>query len=145
MRTVIFASMRTYARRYVAALLAVVIATGFIVSITALSAAAREGSHQAVDDQYGMADLVLTSRGDVAATISDAHRIAAEPGVAAATNWQAYTDVAFPRGTQSIELSSVATAPALRWQRVASGRLPSADDEIAISSKRGPPATSSGR
>jgi putative ABC transport system permease protein len=136
MRTVIIASMRTYARRYVAALLAVVIATAFIVSITALSAAARQGSQQAVDDQYGRVDLAIIPRGDVAAAIRDARRIAESPGIAVATNWQAYADVHFPEGSQSVELGSVATAPDLRWQRAATGHLPSSDDQIAISSKR---------
>lgn len=130
MRTVILASMRTYARRYVAALLAVVIATGFIVAINALSAAARAGSKAVVAQQYGRADLALV--GDVEAKVA-----AADPGVAAvATNWAGYVEAVLPDGTRDISLGSIATAPALRWQRADTGRLPTDDDEIAIASSQ---------
>lgn len=136
MRTVIIASMRTYARRYVAALLAIVIATGFIVSINALSAAAREGSRQAVTQQYGRADLAVTGAGEPTAFATLARRAAADPGVAAvATSWASYAGVRFPDGPQDVSLGSIATAPALRWQQAASGRLPSvsSNDEVALS------------
>lgn len=135
MRTVILASMRTYARRYVAALLAVVIATAFIVAINALSAAAREGSGETVARQYGRADLVILANGDLSAVTGTATAAAREPGVrAAATNWQAYTGTTFPDGPRNISLGSIATEPALRWQTAATGRLPLTDHEMALSS-----------
>lgn len=135
MRTVIFASIRTYARRYVAALLAVVIATGFIVAISALSAAAREGSGQTVAQQYGRADLVIPAIGGTK-TFVDAALIAAEdPGVSAVTvNSNGYANATLPDGPQNISLSSIASSSALRWQEATTGRLPTTHDEIAISS-----------
>lgn len=133
MRTVILASMRTYARRYVAALLAVVIATGFIVAINALSAAAREGSGAVVAQQYGQADLAITGSGDVQTVADAARKAAADPGVSAtATNWTAYVRAALPGGAHDISLGSIATSPALRWQEAERGRLPAADDEMAV-------------
>lgn len=135
MRTVILASMRTYARRYVAALLAVVIATGFIVAINALSAAAREGSGAVVAQQYGKADLALVDHGDAHASSVAARAASADPGVSAvATNWIAYAGVTLPDGPRDISLGSIASAPELRWQEAHTGRLPTSDDEIAIAS-----------
>jgi putative ABC transport system permease protein len=134
-RTVILASMRTYARRYVAALVAVVIATAFIVAINALSSAARTGSAEAVDQQYGTADLVVPGTGDPAVIASDARRVSALAGVrAVAVNWSAYGGATLPDGPRDISIGSVATSPALRWQQAATGRLPRTDDEVAVSS-----------
>ncbi len=136
MRTVILASMRTYARRYVAALLAVVIATGFIVAISALSAAARDGSGQAVDQQYGRADLAIAGTGDIEGFADVTRRAAGVAGVdAVAVDWFAYTGVTLPDGPRDLSLGSIATSAGLRWQEPATGRLPTpdADDEIALS------------
>ncbi|KAA1373745.1 ABC transporter permease [Aeromicrobium fastidiosum] len=135
MRTVILASMRTYARRYVAALVAVVIATAFIVAINALSSAARAGSAEAVDEQYGAADLVVPGTGNVEELGQKVARVSAVPGVrAVAVNWSAYGSATLPDGPRDISLGSVATASALRWQHAATGRLPRTDDEVAVSS-----------
>jgi putative ABC transport system permease protein len=133
----ILASMRTYARRYVAALFAVVIATAFIVSINALSSAARDGASQAVQQQYGRADLVVTGT-PVPADAADAdatfRRVSEVPGVdAVALNWLVYSSVSLPGGRQDLALGSIADDPALRWQRAASGRLPRTPDEVALS------------
>jgi putative ABC transport system permease protein len=136
-RTVILASMRTYARRYVAALLAVIIATGFIVAINALSAAAREGSGAVVEQQYGQADLAVTDVGSAAVTDRVARAASTDPAVTAvATNWSAYVDATLPDGRRDISLGSVATSPALRWQKAQTGRLPRSADEIALSSSQ---------
>ncbi|MFC5678090.1 ABC transporter permease [Aeromicrobium endophyticum] len=135
MRTVILASMRTYARRYVAALVAIVIATAFIVAINALSSAARAGSAAAVDQQYGTADLVLPGRGDLSGFTEKARRVSDVPGVrAVAVNWSAYGSATLPDGPRDISVGSVADSPALRWQHAATGRLPRTDDEVAVSS-----------
>ncbi len=129
--------MRTYVRRYVAALLAIMIATGFIVAINALSSAAREGAGQAVAQQYGRADLAVSELGDPKLYASVADRAREISGITAvSTNWQAYGDVAFPDGPENISIGSVATTPALRWQKPVSGRLPTATGEMALSAKR---------
>ncbi|WP_344766719.1 ABC transporter permease [Aeromicrobium panaciterrae] len=129
--------MRTYVRRYVAALLAITIATAFIVAINALSAAARTGAGEAVEQQYGRADLAISDLGDPASYVSTARQAGATPGIAAvATNWEAYGDARFPDGPQNISIGSIATEPDLRWQQALKGRLPAAPDEIALSSKR---------
>ncbi len=129
--------MRTYVRRYVAALLAITIATGFIVAINALSSAARTGAGEAVAQQYDRADLAIYDLGDAKAYATAATRAAETPGVdAVATNWEAYGDVGFPDGPQNISIGSIATAPSLRWQEPVKGRLPDASGEVALSSER---------
>ncbi|KQX75171.1 ABC transporter permease [Aeromicrobium sp. Root472D3] len=136
MRTVILASMRTYARRYVAALLAVVIATGFIVAVTALSAAARDGSARAVGQQYGRADLAIPGTGDLEGFADVVRRVAAVDGVdAVAVDWTAYVGATLPDGPRDLSLGSISTSATLRWQEATTGRLPAPDagDEIALS------------
>jgi putative ABC transport system permease protein len=133
--TVILASMRTYARRYVAALLAVVIATAFIVAINALSSAAREGSGETVEQQYGRADLVVPGTGDLEAFDPTLRRVSTVPGVTAvAVDWTAYTQATLPDGLRDVALASIATSPSLRWQRAEAGHLPRGSDEVAVSS-----------
>ena len=61
MRTVLLASLRTHARRHVAAALAVVIGVTFVVATGGLStAAARDGLTAGLSDPYDAADAVLT-------------------------------------------------------------------------------------
>lgn len=131
------ASMRTYARRYVAALLAVVIATAFIVAINALGGAARAGSREAVQQQYGRAAVAILGTGDPSTIGAVARGAADDPAVTGvATDWQAYTTITFPDGAQDVSIGSIATDPSLRWQRASAGRLPAAGDEIALSTQR---------
>ena len=59
MRTVMLASLRTHTRRYVAALLAVTIAVGFVVATNAIASAAKSGLSAGVDEAYRGADLVV--------------------------------------------------------------------------------------
>lgn len=126
--------MRTYARRYVAALVAIMIATAFIVAINALSQAAREGSNHAVEQQYRNADLAVSAMGSVDAFTAAARETENATGVTdVATNWQAYAKARFPDGTQNIAIGSIATASPLRWQQADAGRLPSKGDEVALS------------
>lgn len=137
MRNVILASMHTYARRYVAALVAIVIATGFIVAINALSAAAREGASETVGRHYRGADLAATDAEGARQYASLRTRALADPGVtAAAVNWRGWTEARFPDGTTTVSVGSVATALSLRWQETSTGRLPTADGEIAMSSSQ---------
>ncbi|KQV73697.1 hypothetical protein ASC61_00960 [Aeromicrobium sp. Root344] len=135
MRSVILASMRTYARRYVAALVAVLIATGFIVAINVLSAAAREGANETVGKQYRGADVAATDANGPRQYAQLRKRALADPDVtAAAVNWRGWTEATLSRGAQMVSLGSVATDRSLRWQATRSGRLPTGGGEIAMSS-----------
>ena len=60
MRTVLVASLRTHARRYVAAAVAIVIGVSFIVVTSALSAATKDGLVAGVGLPYRGADAVIS-------------------------------------------------------------------------------------
>jgi putative ABC transport system permease protein len=136
-RTIILASVRTYARRYVAVLVAIVIATGFIVAIGALSAAARSGAADVVAAQYRGADIAAYDLGDVKAFTRVSGVAGADDRVTAvATNWDAYTQITFPDGPTNTDIGSIATSPQLRWQKLSAGHLPSGTGEIAVSASR---------
>ncbi|PWN01863.1 ABC transporter permease [Nocardioides silvaticus] len=59
MRSVVLGSLRSHTRRYVAALLAVVIGVGFVVVTAALSSAVRDGLLADLDVPYAGADVVV--------------------------------------------------------------------------------------
>lgn len=137
MRNVILASMRTYARRYVAALVAVVIATGFIVAINILSATARDGANETVGRHYRGADVAATDATGQRQYAALRTRALADPDVtAAAVNWRGWTEATFPDGPRTVSVGSVATDRGLRWQDTSAGRLPTADGEIAMSASQ---------
>jgi len=136
-RNVILASMRTYARRYVAALVAVVIATGFIVAINILSAAARDGANETVGRQYRGADVAATDAEGPREYASLRKRALADRDVTAATvNWRGWIEAALPDGPKTVSVGSVATDRGLRWQDTSAGRLPTSDGEIAMSASQ---------
>lgn len=137
MRTVTLASMRTYARRYVAALIAIMIATAFIVAINALSQAARAGSHEAVNQQYRDVGVAVTAVGAPQDALKVSRELGEVQGVTSvATNWRAYSTVRFPDGSKDVAIGSVAAASPLRWQHVATGQLPQRNNEVAVSAKQ---------
>ncbi|MDX6232028.1 MAG: putative transport system permease protein, partial [Nocardioidaceae bacterium] len=136
MRNVILASMRTYARRYVAALIAVVISTGFIVAINILSAAARDGANETVSRQYRGADVAATdAEGRQYASLHQ-RALADRDVTAAAVNWRGWIEATLPDGPKTVSIGSVAADRSLRWQDTSTGRLPTADGEIAMSASQ---------
>lgn len=137
MRNVILASMRTYARRYVAALVAIVIATGFIVAINTLSAAARDGASETVSRHYRGADVAASDAEQPDRYAALRTRALKDADVtAAAVNWRGWVDAALPSGSKTVSIGSVADDRSLRWQETSTGRLPTADGEIAMSASQ---------
>ena len=68
MRRVVLESVRCYARRYVAAVLAIVLGVGFIVVTNALASSARNGILAGLEQEYVGAAVVVDGAGpDVAA------------------------------------------------------------------------------
>jgi putative ABC transport system permease protein len=131
MRAVTLGSVRMYARRYVAAGIAVVLGVGFVIVATSMGSAAREGVRASLGEQYAAADVVVQL-----ASPRDARALAAlggSDGVAAtSTSWTAY--LPDDEGSDSYAvLGSVTTAHALRWQQLRGGELPSAQGEVAVS------------
>lgn len=129
--------MRTYARRYIAALIAITIATAFIVAINALSRAAREGSEQAVDQQYRNAAVAVRGTGSTDELDGILGRLDTDDQIGdVAVNWLAYGDIEFADESRNTSIGSVAAAPALRWQQLTNGRWPAGSDEISVSASR---------
>jgi putative ABC transport system permease protein len=132
MRVVTLASVRMYARRYVAAGLAVVLGVGFIVSVLTISSAARSGVRDSLGQQYSSADVVVPVDRP-----RDARALAgldAQDGVAAASvTWQ--TGLSSTSNDQAWAVESVASAPELRWQEVLHGAWPEDAGEVAVTER----------
>ncbi|GAA3541393.1 ABC transporter [Aeromicrobium flavum] len=136
MRTVLFASLRTHTRRYVAALVAVTIAVAFVVVIDALGSGARNAIAASVESAYPEADLIVGEEFGLAE--SDPVRVlevAAQRGDEASVIATAWTRVDGPDGTlgDDVEVGTVATDPGLRSTNVVTGRGPIADDQALVS------------
>lgn len=135
MRTVLLASLRTHTRRYVAAVVAVTIAVGFVVVTNALASSAKNGLSAGVADVYAGADLVVgdeygLSEDDVVATLAAADRA----GDSADVVGSAFVPVSAD-GTSLGDQTSVGTVavdPALQRLDVTSGTAPAAPDEALV-------------
>ncbi|MCD9155059.1 ABC transporter permease [Aeromicrobium duanguangcaii] len=136
MRTVLLASLRTYTRRYVAALLAVTIAVAFVVVIDALGSGARNAVAVTVEKAYPDAELIVSDGywmaqdEDVARTLAVARERGDRASVLATTQGQ----VDGPSGSlgDDVRLGTVSTDSGLRSQQIAEGRAPRADDEALM-------------
>ena len=117
-----WASVRLYARRYVATVVAIVVGVGFIVTIDALSSAVRGGLLADATAQYVGTGTVVSEVPDVAAA---ARVLAGLPGTAT-VNAQMTQPLAVNGRTVTAtgQVATVATEPALRWQHLTAGRFP---------------------
>ncbi|SDF71789.1 ABC transporter permease [Klenkia brasiliensis] len=135
MRRVLLAQVRAHAGRLVASTTAVVIAVAFVVATLVLNQTARTTVLDAVGAQYTGADLVVSStEGDTLADQVPA--VAAVPGVTAvAPQWDTSLQAVLPgtTGARYVSIGAVADAPALRWQQLAAGSLPTQPGQIALS------------
>ena len=129
MRTVLLASVRHHTRRYVAASLAVVIGVAFVVMTGMLTAATRAGLTADVGAPVAAVDHVVTVDDP-----RDAERLmarAAEDGVPALTLGYAMEPVSRDgvQLTRSADVAEVSLDPAMQWQSLEAGRLPTTADE----------------
>jgi putative ABC transport system permease protein len=125
MRTVLLASMRVHARRYVAAAVAVVIGVSFVVVTSALSSATKDGLVAGVGLPYGGADSVVSEiGGDDAAEVV---RRAADAGDSAAVLGYVTLPVTSHGAVvdQDADVAALADDTALRWQELRDGDWPS--------------------
>ncbi len=135
MRTVTLGSLRTHTRRYVAALLAVTIAVGFVVVTNALASATKNGLSAGVERAYDGADLVVGDEygmpeEDVDTVLAEAAR----SGDAASVIGSSWTTVVAD-GTSwgdQVNIGTVADQSALRHQKISAGRSPEKADEALV-------------
>jgi putative ABC transport system permease protein len=129
-KTVLRASLRTHTRRYVSAVVAVVIGVSFIVVTSLLSDATRAGLVAGVQVPYRGADVVVTDvDADEAARIVD--RAERDGDSAAVLGW---TPQQVRIGDRLLEdrtdVGGIADDPALRWQVLREGRFPAGPGEV---------------
>ncbi|MEU2348425.1 FtsX-like permease family protein [Modestobacter sp. NPDC049651] len=137
MRAVTLASLRAHAARLVASTLAIVIAVGFVVGTLVLNQTSRDTLLQSAGAQYVDTAAVVTSR-DGSSLAGDVGTLAAQPGVRAVEpSWETSVQAVVPgsTGARYLTVDSVATDPALRWQQLSAGRLPTAPGEVAVSER----------
>ncbi len=127
MRRVMWASVRIYARRYVATVVAIVIGVGFVVATDGLASATRSALLADAAQQYAGSRAVVSDIPDVAT----ARRVLARSPGTAAVNAQTTQPLALDGRTLTDQgqVGTVATAPSLRWQSLVRGRFPAAPGE----------------
>ncbi len=131
MRAVTLASVRVYARRYVAAVIAVALAVGFVVTTSALTSSAKAGLLADLGASFRGAEAVVTVR-----NVSDAERarlrIESLGGDAAvnATAWTSATTEGH-RLADNVPLGTIAEK-GLRWQELTSGAYPTRPGEAVV-------------
>ncbi|NPC98226.1 FtsX-like permease family protein [Nocardioides sp. zg-DK7169] len=129
MRTVLLASLRTHARRYVASVVAVVIGVSFVVVTAALSSAAKDGLVAGVGLPYAGADSVVSDLGtEQAATIVRRAEAAGDSAVVIGDVTLPVTSAGAVVDQQAL-IAPLAAEPALRWQELREGRWPQAPGE----------------
>ncbi|MCR4513350.1 ABC transporter permease [Aeromicrobium sp. 50.2.37] len=135
MRTVMLASLRTHTRRYVAALLAVTIAVGFVVATNAIASAAKSGLSAGIDEAYRGADLVVgDDYGIDTDDVSPVLETAARQGDAATvigSSFEPVTHDGIGLGSDS-SIGTVSTDDRLLRQTVLEGRAPTSDDQALV-------------
>ncbi|MDT0200519.1 FtsX-like permease family protein [Nocardioides sp. AE5] len=132
MRTVLVASLRRNTRRYVAAVVAVVIGVAFIVTTNALASAARNGMVSGLDAPFRNADVVVS---DIdGQTARDLLQRAEREGARAAILGWAWLPVTEDGDeiASDADVGAIADDESMRWQVLTSGRFPTSDTEAVV-------------
>jgi putative ABC transport system permease protein len=133
MRTVLLASVRVHTRRYVAAVVAVVVGVGFIVATGGLAAAARAGLLDDLRAEYTGVDVVVQGayrEREVDRVRSAVHDL----GGTAVVNAEWRGPVALDGRVLSDEADAgtVALDPELRWQQLVEGSYPTGPGQALV-------------
>jgi putative ABC transport system permease protein len=150
MRTVFFASLRTHVRRYVAAVLAVLVSVAFVVVIGVLTAGARAGLMEKDGAPYRGADYVVDadpdqpSRGptccpgtlDTSAAIALVERLGDNASGLGRVLLPAHGEGGVPLGAGDrrgeTTVGPIAASEEMRWQKLVSGRFPAGKGEALV-------------
>lgn len=127
---------KAHAGRFIASVLAVVVAVGFVVSTLVLGATMRASTTDSLAARYQSVDAVVLSGG--ADAVALAERVRATPGVRAATvDHGAFVTANTGEGPEFAELGAVSGDDVLRWQRIADGAVPTAPGQVLVSTGSG--------
>lgn len=131
MRTVLLASLRVHARRYLAAVAAVVVAVGFVVVTDALGSATRDGLTRGVALPFGGAQEVVTGLdGEQAVALADrAAREGEAPSVLGFTRVPVHRAGA---ADTDVTVGPVSNERGQRWQTLLEGRFPRVAGEALV-------------
>jgi putative ABC transport system permease protein len=152
MRTVIRASLRTHARRYVSAAIAIIVSVAFVVVIGVLTDGARAGIMESDGAPYRGADYVVDAdpaapRGDPAerpyddvlktsAAIEFVERLGDNASGLGRILLPAHTEDGAPLGVGDSRgettVAPIAAAADMRWQKLVSGRFPAGTGEAVM-------------
>ncbi|TCN57145.1 putative ABC transport system permease protein [Rhodococcus sp. SMB37] len=137
MRHLVLAQARAHRGRYVATALAVIVAVAFVVLTLVLSDTVNASITKATAAQYEGISSVVTPEGPATDPDRTLSAVGAAPGVRAATldvtGPVRLADGASGYGTAA----TIASDESMRWQRLADGRWPAGDGEIAVGSSSG--------
>lgn len=141
MRHILLGSVRAHGRRYLASALAICLGVSFVAATLVVLMSSRAAVSDAIGPQYEGASHVVTGArpGDESADGQQAtvERIERVPGVQA-VDVVAITSVRLSSpggGTEQPMVMSIPADAQLRWQQIESGRLPRAEDEIALDAR----------
>lgn len=130
---------KAHAGRYVASVLAVVVAVGFVVSTLVLGATMRASTTDSLAAQYQGADAVILASGPETAALAD--RVRETAGVRAmSVDHSAFITANTGDGPEFAEMATVATddvAGGLRWQRITLGAAPTGLGQTLVSASSG--------
>jgi putative ABC transport system permease protein len=150
MRTVLLASLRTQARRYVAAVVAVTASVAFIVVIGVVTAGARAGFMENAGSPFRNADYVIDAPADgpepgppccpgtldVADALALIDRLGDNASAVGRVDLPASREDGTPLGSGeqrgATTVGPVATAEELRWQELVAGRFPERPGEVVV-------------
>jgi putative ABC transport system permease protein len=150
MRTVFLASLRTHARRYVAAAIAVIASVAFVVVIGVLAAGARAGLMESDGAPYRGADYVVSAQPagpsggpsccpgtlDTSAAIELVERLGVNASGLGRVLLPAHTEGGVPLGAGDTRgetaAAPIAAAAGLRWQKLVAGRFPARTGEAVV-------------
>ncbi|TCK24605.1 FtsX-like permease family protein [Pseudonocardia endophytica] len=150
MRTVVLASLRTYARRYVAAGVAVAVSVAFVAVVGVLVSGALAGIMQTDGSPFRAADVVVEADPDVphrspaccpelmdpAVAIGLVDRLGNDAGATGRVQVPAETGSGTPLGTGDgrgeTTVGPIADAPDMRWQKLVAGRFPAGPGEAVM-------------
>ncbi|MFC4602529.1 FtsX-like permease family protein [Rhodococcus kronopolitis] len=141
MLSLTLAQARAHAGRYLASVLAVLIAVAFVVATLVLGATTQAGITNSLAGQYRNTDVVVADAGDAEQAGRTALAVGAVAGVRAVTvDAEAAVRVsAAAPGKLFGTATSLAVDEGLRWQRLSGGRFPEAPGEVAVGSGSGLP------
>jgi putative ABC transport system permease protein len=139
MRHLVLAQARAHRGRYVATALAVIVAVAFVVLTLVLSDTVNASITKSTAAQYDGVAVVVTPEGPDTDPDRTLAEVAAAPGVrATALDMTGRVRLADVDGTSGYgTAATIAPDESMRWQRLADGRWPAGDAEIAVGSSSG--------